>query len=226
MNTTKNNRKTDPAGTSAAPGSPTGRTSSDPRAAAEVSDEVLLARCRAGQMAAFGTLVERYQHRLYNAVLRMVGNTDDAQEITQDAFVRALQGLRQFRGRSGFYTWLFRIGMNLSINLRRRRHRVPVVSFSSDNNPAGTQADGLANLAGPAEASPVHRAEVHEAHRRALAALAELEPAMRAVVILRDIEDLDYAQIGRILDIPVGTVKSRLSRARMALRDKLRPQHP
>lgn len=185
------------------------------------SDEVLLARSRAGQMAAFGQLVERYQHRLYNAVLRMVANADDAQEITQDAFVRALQGLRQFRGSSGFYTWLFRIGMNLSINFHRRRRKVQMTSLSAENPLTGTQADGLAHLADSETSGPVHRAQVSEEHRRVLAALDRLEPAARAVIVLRDIEDLDYARIGHILDIPVGTVKSRIARARMTLRNML-----
>ncbi len=185
------------------------------------SDDILLARSRAGQMAAFGELVERYQHRLYNAVLRMVANTDDAQEITQDAFVRALQGLRQFRGGSGFYTWLFRIGMNLSINFHRRRRKVQMTSLSAENPLTGTQADGLAHLVDTETSGPVHRAQVNEEHRRVLAALDRLEPAARAVIVLRDIEDLDYAQIGHILDIPVGTVKSRIARARMTLRNML-----
>ncbi|MBN2210093.1 MAG: sigma-70 family RNA polymerase sigma factor [Sedimentisphaerales bacterium] len=220
MATTKNDKISPPLGTAALDIGQKGCMCDDLQAEA-TSDDVLLARSRAGQMAAFGQLVERYQHRLYNAVLRMVANADDAQEITQDAFVRALQGLRQFRGSSGFYTWLFRIGMNLSINFHRRRRKVQMTSLSVENPLTGTQADGLAHLADAETSGPAQRAQLAEEHRRVLAALDRLEPSARAVIVLRDIEDLDYAQIGQILDIPVGTVKSRISRARLTLRNML-----
>jgi RNA polymerase sigma-70 factor (ECF subfamily) len=151
----------------------------------------------------------------------MVGNADDAQELAQDAFVRALQGLKRFRGGSSFYTWLFRIGINLSINHRRRRQRVRFTSLQGGPTPRGAQADGLAVLADPAGKSPVQEAQVSEIHQRILEALEELDPPSRAVVVLRDIEQLDYAEIARVLEVPLGTVKSRLARARLALRERL-----
>ena len=188
------------------------------------SEESLVSSCRAGDMAAYGVLVERYQHRLFNAMVRLVGNYDDAEEVTQEAFIRALQGLKRFRGSSRFYTWLFRIGMNLGINLMRRRGRVKMhsldVSLGSGSG-SGGQAASLVGLVEDDTESPVKQAEMKEAYESALAALAELEPETRAVVVLRDIEQLSYAQIGQIMVVPVGTVKSRLFRARMTLRERL-----
>ncbi|KPK77221.1 MAG: hypothetical protein AMJ79_03980 [Phycisphaerae bacterium SM23_30] len=186
------------------------------------TDEILLDRCRRGDRAAFGLLIEKHQHRLFNAVLRMVNNYDDAQELTQDAFVRALQSVDNFRGHAGFYTWLFRIGMNLSINFRRRRGgKVRFVSLQQRSEQLGRQADGLLNLVDQQNILPDEQAQNREMHQRALEALQDLEGPSRAVVVLRDIEGLDYGEIAEILELPVGTVKSRLFRARLALREKL-----
>ena len=184
-------------------------------------DETLISRCRSGNMVAFGQLIEKYQDRLFNAVLRMVGNQDDALELTQEAFYRAIKGLKKFRGNAGFYTWLYRIGMNLCINHHRRRQRVHMSPLYSGDDVLAGQARGLASMADDAGDSPVHRAQVKEDHRRILAALEQLEAPARAVLVLRDIEGLNYGQIASILDVPTGTVKSRLSRARATLRGQL-----
>jgi RNA polymerase sigma-70 factor (ECF subfamily) len=183
-------------------------------------DDVLIKRCRTGNMAAFEQLVLKYQDRLFNAVFRMVGDYDDAMELTQEAFYRAMKGLKKFRGNAGFYTWLFRIGMNLCINHHRRQQRIQIRSLSGDDQ-LGHQADALTVMAKANDSSPVYQAQVRENHGRVLAALEELEASARAVVVLRDIEELDYAQIADILQVPTGTVKSRLSRARAALRRQL-----
>ena len=188
---------------------------------ANLDDSALLKRCRNGNMAAFAELIGKYQDRLFNAILRTVGNYDDAQELTQETFFRALRGLRKFRGQAGFYTWLFRIGINLSINHRQRRGKIQFRSLSGSNEGLGHQADGLANLADSQNPSPDHIAQVRQEHGRALEALDKLDPPARAIVVLRDIEELDYAGIAEILEVPVGTVKSRLSRARMDLRKQL-----
>ena len=188
--------------------------------AAELSDDALIARCKSGHMGAFSVLVHRYQHRLFNALLRMVGNHDDAQDLAQEAFVRALRGLKQFRGQAGFYTWLFRIGFNLVSNHRRRNR--PISFSEMDNQLAvGEQAERLRTMADPAAISPLQQAQVSEMHHKVLLAMDELDEHLRAVVILRDIEQFEYAQIASILQVPVGTVKSRLSRGRMALRERL-----
>lgn len=192
--------------------------------AAQQSDEELVEQCRKGEFAAFGEFVERYQDRLFNALLRMVNNYDDAQELAQETFMRALQGIGKFRGGSGFYTWLFRIGMNQAINFHRRRRTVKFTSLQSGSEQLGEQAEGLLHLIESRTQSPVSRAQVYEEHQRVLEAMDKLEPAARAVVVLRDIEDFDYSEIAAILEIPVGTVKSRLARARMSIRERLGQQ--
>ena len=188
---------------------------------ADQTDELLISRCRSGDMTAFGALAEKYQHRLFNVVLRMVYNFDDAQELTQETFVRALKGLKKFRGQAGFYTWLFRIGFNLCINYRRKQQPVSFSTFQSQREVGGRQADGLMEMADSRSPLPTRQVQISEEHRRVMEALGQLAPDARAVVVLRDIEELDYAEIAKILEIPSGTVKSRLFRARMALREQL-----
>ena len=186
------------------------------------NEDVLLDRCRKGDMAAFGQLIEKYQDRLFNVILRMVSNYDDAQELTQDAFCRAIKGIKKFRGNSGFYTWLFRIGVNLSINYKHRKELVRFSSIESSSDATGRQADGLkAIIQAKDDTSPSRQVQIKEEHQRILKALEQLEPPARAVVVLRDIEGLNYSQIARILDVPTGTVKSRLCRARTVLRKML-----
>ncbi|MFW6154803.1 MAG: sigma-70 family RNA polymerase sigma factor [Planctomycetota bacterium] len=181
-------------------------------------DAALIAACRRGQMHAFGRLVAKYQDRLFNALLRMCGNRDDAAELCQEAFVRAIEKIGGFRGRSGFYTWLFRIGVNLAISRRRRAGRVKVTSLSPDPDLGESQA---ARLAGRSDGDPVRRAATAEAHRRVLEAIEALDDEHRVVVVLRDIENMDYDQIAEVLAVPKGTVKSRLYRARTMLRETL-----
>jgi RNA polymerase sigma-70 factor (ECF subfamily) len=196
--------------TPATPGPPT----------VQIQDAVLLDRCRAGDLMAFGLLVERYQDRVFNAVLRMCGNRDDAEELSQETFVKVLENLTSFRQASGFYTWLFRIAVNLTISRRRRAGRVKFHSLdasASDDDAAPSQAladtrqDGPAELAGSADVN-----------RQVAAALEALEEGFRVVVVLRDVEGMNYDQIAQILNIPVGTVKSRLYRARNLLAQQLR----
>ena len=185
-------------------------------------EAILISRCRSGNMTAMSQLIEKYQNRLFNAVFRMVGNHDDALELTQEAFYRAIKSIKKFRGEAHFYSWLYRIGMNLCINHHRRGKRVRITSLHSDSGATGSQADGLAAMmAGREDDSPVYQVQVKENYARALLALEKLDGQARAVVVLRDIENLNYSQIAGILQVPVGTVKSRLSRARMAIRELL-----
>jgi RNA polymerase sigma-70 factor, ECF subfamily len=216
----KNTKNSTTGGTNTSPNCQNNRPKRDSSPSNE--DDLLIARCRSGNMVAFGQLVEKYQDRLFNAVLRMVGNQDDALELTQEAFFRAIKGLKKFRGKAGFYTWLFRIGMNLSLNHRKRSQTVRFASIHSTSEVMGTQADGLlAAVGGRQENSPIRQAQVNEDYQRLLRAMEELEPHARAVVVLRDIEELSYEQIAKILEVPIGTVKSRLARARALLRRQL-----
>jgi RNA polymerase sigma-70 factor (ECF subfamily) len=184
-------------------------------------DAALLERCRRGEMVAFGPLVRKYQDRVYNAILRMCGNPDDAEELCQETFVKALQNIVSFRQDSRLYTWLFRIAVNLTISHRRRASRAKVFSLESggsDGEPSQRMQDALPDHR---QAGPYDVVEARDTHRRVLAALGELEEEFQAVVVLRDMEDMNYEQISEVLGIPVGTVKSRLYRARCVLQEKL-----
>ncbi len=185
-------------------------------------DAALVAACQNGQMQAFGSLVAKHQDRLFNTVLRVCGNHDDAAELCQEAFMRALEKISTFRRQSQFYTWLYRIAMNLAISHRRKTGRVRVSSLSPDPELGDSQANGLiAASKGKRDGDPSHLASAAESHRRVLAAIDALADEYRVVVVLRDIEDMDYEQIAAVLAVPVGTVKSRLHRGRCMLRERL-----
>lgn len=163
----------------------------------------------AGQTEAFGTLVARYQDRLYPTVLRLIGSAEDAEDVLQDAFVRAFEKLDQFQGDSSFYTWIYRIAVNLALSGYRRRrarsllrsgfHRRAVVS---QEDPADLSPDSDPTV-------PVERAEREKIVE---AALNKLGPEHRAVVVLKDFDGHRYEEISAILGVPVGTVRSRLHR--------------
>jgi RNA polymerase sigma-70 factor (ECF subfamily) len=191
--------------------------------AAKFKDADLLRRSQAGDMSAFGELVGRYQDRVFNAVFRMCGNRHDAEELCQEVFVKTLEHLGQFRQDSRFYTWVYRIAMNLTISRRRRGRRVKFHSLdAASGGPDGEEEYRPRDLLTDAKsASPEEQAARSDSHEKVLAALAGLESEFRAVVVLRDIEGLNYEEIAEVLRIPNGTVKSRLYRARCMLQEQL-----
>ncbi len=178
-------------------------------------DASLIAATLAGDTAAFGQLVGRYQDRLYNSLLRILGSAEDAADIVQDAFVQAYTKLASFRGSSAFYTWLYRIAFNLAMSHARRGHKT-------------ASLDGRKTLAGdePMDGQPTAEAGLLEQERAELvhAALAELSLEYRQILVLREIDGCHYDQIAEILELPVGTVRSRLFRARLQMRDLLAPR--
>lgn len=182
------------------------------------ADSELIARVVKGDGAAFGLIVERYQDRLANAVCRLVGSTEDARDVLQDTFVKAYENLDGFRGGSSLYTWLFRIAVNTSLSHRRKRKWMPVAA-GADAEEGGTARE-WADPSAPDPADPLEAAETGALVQEALSAL---DDEHRTVVVLRDIQHCDYQEISEILEIPTGTVKSRLHRARLMLREKLRP---
>jgi RNA polymerase sigma-70 factor, ECF subfamily len=196
-------------------------------------DVALLRKAQTGDRAAYGQVVLLYQDRLYNAVLRMVGDRDEALELTQEAFTRGLVKIDSFRGDASPYTWLFRIAMNLAISQLRKggsRGRVFSLDRPSANGSgrrgsrdADDQAAGLIDrVARDGSPTPLERAENRERDQQVLAALGRLDAEYRAVLVMRDIEGFDYQQMADVLGLPLGTLKSRLFRARMALRDELK----
>lgn len=205
-----------------------------PHEAAETSsagpEADLFKRAQLGDRGAFGQIVGLYQDRLYNAILRLVGDVEDARELTQETFTRALVKIDSFRGESSPYTWLFRIGVNLSISKLRRdqRHRsFSLESGISSGNGKATGPDDQAarlkdRIAEQRLPDPAETAELRERNQQVLAALGRLDVEYRAVLVMRDIEGFDYDQMARVLNLPLGTLKSRLFRARLALRDELK----
>lgn len=170
----------------------------------------------------FSTLVDTYQHKLFNTILRMVGNQDDALDLVQEVFLKAYRSIDSFKGQSKVYTWLYRIAMNTALSFRRSAAtQMSRSTVSLDANPHGTEGDTKCDL--PDERfAPSAAAQEKEAQAHIKEAIAELEPELRAVVVLRDIEDLSYEDIAQILDVPRGTVKSRLHRGRIVLRERLK----
>src|SRR4051812_30892532 len=191
----------------------------------------LLRKAQLGDRAAFGQIVIRYQDRLYNSILRLVGDTEEARELTQETFTRALVKIESFRGEAGPYTWLFRIAVNLAISQLRKvqKHRVFSLDAGSGANGQSTrrgdedQASALVDrVAETRGASPAEQSIKREQGEQVLAALGRLDAEYRAVLVMRDVEGFDYQQMADVLGLPLGTLKSRLFRARLALRDELR----
>ena len=184
-----------------------------------LNDDELVGQVLAGDGAPFSEIVQRHEDRLYNTIYRLVGSADDARDLLQDTFVKAYENLKTFRGGSSLYTWLFRIAVNTSLSHRRRRKWVQMSAPPGDEddpNPGNAVADTAA-------ADPADRLVTSETEVLVQEAINGLDDEHRTVVVLRDIQHCDYRQIAEILEVPQGTVKSRLHRARMMLRDKLQP---
>jgi len=166
-------------------------------------------------------LVRRYQDRLFNTVYRLVDNAEDAQDVVQDAFFNAYQSLDRFKGNSQFFTWLYRIAVNAAISLKRK-HRSTVSLHA--------KVDFLGQQGEPQDASafsqPAQHLERAEEEQRIQEALNRLSPDHRAVLILKDLEEQKYETIAEILAVPIGTIRSRLHRARLELRVILQKEEP
>ncbi len=187
-------------------------------------DDHWVAKVQGGQTEVYGKLVRKYQDRVFNTCWRICGNLEDARDLTQDAFLKGLERITDFRRKSGFYTWIFRIAVNLAISHRRKAKGRRTASLDWADSTAGTQAAALAKRVHDSHAeSPVDSVTATELQGKIAAGLQELDDDHRAVVVLRDIEGFDYREIAEILDVPTGTVKSRLHRGRMALREAILP---
>jgi RNA polymerase sigma-70 factor (ECF subfamily) len=183
-----------------------------------LDDHTIVEACRAGQTEAFGALVLRYQERLYQTLLRLCGSSEDARDVLQDTFLRAYEKLDQFQGDSSFYTWVYRIGVNLALSgHRRRRARISLRRVGDHEGGALEEAPDESP-----EADPTYHLERAEREQIVGTALSQLGPEHRAVIVLKDFDGRRYEEIAAILNVPVGTVRSRLHRARCELRDRLR----
>ncbi|NLE38678.1 MAG: sigma-70 family RNA polymerase sigma factor [Pirellulaceae bacterium] len=181
--------------------------------AALSDDTQLIEATLRGDSSAFGQLVRKHQDRLYNTLVHVTGHREDARDLTQEAFVQAFVKLDTFRRSSTFYTWLYRIALNRAASYYRGKK--PTTSLDRARADRGDE---------PVESKPGpgNRLEVEESRNQVRAALARLSEEHRNILVLREIEGCDYETIAAVLDVPVGTVRSRLYRARMQMHHQLK----
>lgn len=178
-------------------------------------EDALLTALGKGSEDAYEVLIQRYQQPVYSLVCRLLNDPEDAADIVQEVFLKVFRNISAFRGSSSLKTWIYRIAVNEAYNHRRwfSRHQRQEVALVSDEG-SGSHADGVAD---PGR-SPFEVAADHETRALVEQALEKLNPKFRAAVVLRDIEDLNYEDIATVLDVSLGTVKSRIMRGREALR--------
>ncbi len=187
-----------------------------------LDDATLVRQCQNGNLEAMSCLIVKYQDRIYNAILKICQNHDDAAELTQDTFVKVLENINSFRGKSSFYTWLFRVAVNHTLNYCKRRFKLSPVSLDAENDQIEESKGKLAAvLAAPDGLDPAVVAQQKELSQIVVNLIGQLAQEYRVVLVLRDIEQMTYAEIAEVLRIETGTVKSRLSRARAKLRQLL-----
>lgn len=179
-----------------------------------MDDKHILARAKRGELDAFEELVRRYEKRVYAVALRSSGSPEDAADIVQEVFLRAWRSIESFRGDSGFSTWLFRITMNMCVDFARHKHTQPQTQSIVDEEENERQVPDTAP-------TPEEHLENRELGRELAAALEEISEEHRRIVLLRDVSGMSYTEIADVLEISEGTVKSRLSRARITLRKVL-----
>jgi RNA polymerase sigma-70 factor, ECF subfamily len=184
-------------------------------------DAALIERCRAGDVAAFEPLVEKYRQRVWRLAYNLLRDREEAWDVAQEAFIRAYQALPSFRGQSAFYTWLYRIVMNVAAD-RARSRGARARAFGTERVPE-EEWDRVLPDQNPAEEAPDAAAARREQRRKIDQALGTLPEHHRKIVVLSDLEGLSYREIADTLEIPMGTVMSRLHNARKRLREALKP---
>ncbi len=190
------------------------------KAAASTEEKALIERCKQGDLAAFNELVKKYEKQVYNFAYRLTGNYDDANDIAQDAFLRVYNAIGGFRGDASFTTWLFRITTNVFLDERKRARAHPHASLDEylelDESSVARQIEDTS----PSPEALTEEKERGQILQRAIQSLPEYQ---RAMVILYHTQQKSYEEIAEIMSLPIGTVKSRLNRARLALKEKLSP---
>src|ERR1700688_3105842 len=181
---------------------------------APVDEGVLVHRARQGDLEAYDDLIRRYQERIYATIYHMTSNHDDANDLAQESFIKAYQALKSFKGGSSFYTWLYRIAVNKTINfLKQRKNRTHMslndLDFNAEHDP-----DLVALIS---DKTPRRDAGLAELQEKLNAALQKLSEYHRLVVTLHDVQGLSHEEIAKIMDCNIGTVRSRLFYARQQL---------
>ena len=178
-----------------------------------IGDAECVRRVQQGDTDSFEVLVRRHEKAIFNLIYRLLGNYDEAAEVAQEVFLSAFKSIHQFRGEANFSTWLYRIGLNHASTRRKSLQTSQQRHIPLD----GTEviADGAVD--------PAKSVEHKEIQQRVQQALNSLDPEDARIVLLRDLQDIPYEDVAQMLDIPVGTVKSRLHRARQALKTSLAP---
>ncbi len=189
----------------------------------ELSDWELVRRCKEDDREAFRELVERYQHRAVRIAFGMLHDPEDAQEVAQEAFTKVFTSIKNFKEEASFYTWLYRIVYNLSIDRKRQKSRQPQPEYKSA--PGDNETDPIKLLPADTRTDPYERTSDKELGARIQGAVEELTPAHKAVILLRMVEGLSYEEISHILQCSRGTVMSRLHYARKRLQTILQ-QNP
>jgi RNA polymerase sigma factor (sigma-70 family) len=183
-----------------------------------VAEMDLVRRARRGDLTAYDELIRRYQERIYATIYHMTSNHEDANDLAQDSFIKAYQALKSFKGGSSFYTWLYRIAVNKTINfLKQRKNRVHLslndLDFNAENNPE------LVALI--SDKTPRRDAGLNELQEKLNAALLKLSEPHRLVVVLHDVQGQSHEEIAKVMDCNIGTVRSRLFYARQQLQSYL-----
>ena len=174
----------------------------------------LIQLVREGDLSAWGELIRIHQDRLYNSIVRVVGHPDRARDVVQDTFIQAIENISRFDGKSQFFTWLYRIAFNRAMSMYRKHKSEVSLEVARENAGDETMADSQ----GQPEDRVLQSELVEEVHQ----AIEQLSAEHRAVIVLREIEGCEYEQIAEILEVSLGTIRSRLHRARSEMRRLLR----
>jgi RNA polymerase sigma-70 factor (ECF subfamily) len=190
----------------------------DSEASAPTEEKVLVGRARQGDLKAYDELVQRYQERIYATIYHMTSNHEDANDLAQESFIKAFQALKSFKGGSSFYTWLYRIAVNKTINfLKQRKNRMHMslndLDFNAEHDP-----DLMALIS---DKNPRRDAGLTELQEKLNTALLKLSEPHRLVVVLHDVQGQSHEEIAKVMDCNIGTVRSRLFYARQQLQGYL-----
>jgi RNA polymerase sigma-70 factor (ECF subfamily) len=190
-------------------------------AQADVSELDLVKQCQAGQTEAFDQLVTRYRTRVFSMIYNMVHNEQDAWDLAQDSFVKAWKSIKRFRGRSSFYTWIYRIVMNVTIDWLRKK-QIKGVGAEFNDAIQLREIDPASKTVPKSDPLPHERMERGEIRQKIDNAIAQLSPEHRAVILMKETEEMQYHEIAEALGCSIGTVMSRLFYARKKLQNLLR----